>query len=175
MNSPLSDRSASIEARQILRRHGQVGVQNHQDVAGRAPRSRAAPRRPCPWPVCRSKLAGRCGLCGDRRLDRRRRCRRRNGPRRKSTRCPPPISGVRAKMAGMLPASLRAGTTTETRAAARARRRRERPRHDEVREREMAKTPEPDQDAIAERRQRRHRQRTQAPPARRGRRESRSE
>ena len=35
MNSPLSDADGVEEARQILGRHGQVGVEDHQDVAGR--------------------------------------------------------------------------------------------------------------------------------------------
>ena len=103
-----------VEAGQVLGRHGQVGVEDHQHVAAWPRRSPGAPRRPCPCRSGGTACARRSGWRGDLALDGRAGVVAWSGPRRRSARCRAPISGTRSKIAAMLPASLRAGTTTET-------------------------------------------------------------
>ena len=95
MNSPLPRRERLVEARQVLRRHGQVGVEDHQHVAAAPARSRGARRRPCPCPSGAAAGSGaRDGAVAP--FDRRRRCRRSSGPRRRPARCRRP-SPARAR------------------------------------------------------------------------------
>ena len=101
-NSPLSERMRLVEARQILGRHGQVGVEDHQDVAGRLREAQAhgialaAPGLP--------QQPARCAADWRRSRARwRRRCRPTNGLRRRSAPCPRPSRACARRSRGCCP------------------------------------------------------------------------